>query len=222
MSLEEIRARVEAAVVRSGRDAGEVTVIAVGKTHPPEVLMSAYEAGLRDLGENRAAELAEKAAALPTDIRWHFVGHLQRNKVRLVRPVVAMLHSMDRLELGSAWLKGPGPAPPALLEINLGEEPQKSGVVPSRAAELAEQLLALGVDLRGLMAIPPQVEDPESARPYFAQLARLRDDLARSFPSIRELSMGMTDDFEVAIEEGATMVRVGRAIFGPRIEQGDT
>ena len=207
-----------AAAKRTGRTADQVTLIAVGKTHSVDTLRLAYDAGHRDFGENRAAELAAKASALPTDIRWHFVGSLQRNKVRLVRPVVHLLHSMDRSNLGAAWLKGPGTAPPALLEVNVADEPQKAGVTVDEAGEMTEQLLALGVDLRGVMAIPPQVDDPEESRPHFRRLARLRDELAGSYPSMRELSIGMTDDFEVAIEEGATMIRVGRAIFGARIK----
>lgn len=178
--------------------------------------MQAYEDGQRDFGENRAAELATKAVAMPADVRWHFIGHLQRNKVRLVRPVAHLLHTIDRLSLATAWLKGPGSAPPALLEVNLADEPQKGGVSVTDAPAMAEQILALGVNLTGVMAIPPQVDDPEQSRPFFRRLALLRDELALSHPAMRELSMGMTDDFEVAIEEGATMIRVGRAIFGPR------
>ena len=218
MNLESVHDRIAAAARRSNRDPDQITLIAVGKTHSVDVLMEAYQAGHRNFGENRAAELAAKAAALPSDIRWHFIGPLQRNKVRLVRPVANLLHSMDRLNLGAAWLKGPDVAPPALLEVNLADEPQKAGVTIAGAPALTEQLLALGVDLRGLMAIPPLVEDPEQSRPAFRRLARLRDELASSYPLIQELSMGMTEDFEVAIEEGATMIRVGRAIFGPRIE----
>ena len=216
MSLESVRDRVAAAARRCDRTIDEITLIAVGKTHPIEMLMEAYDAGLRDFGENRAAELATKAAAMPTDIRWHFVGPLQRNKVRLVRPVAHLFHAMDRMKLAAAWLKGPGTPPPALLEVNLANEPQKAGVTVEEAAEMTDQMLTLGVDLRGVMAIPPQVDDPEESRSHFRRLAMLRDELAASFPTIRELSMGMTDDFEVAVEEGATMIRVGRAIFGPR------
>jgi len=218
MSLESVRERMAAAARRSGRRVDQVTLIAVGKTHPVDVLMKAYDAGHRDFGENRASELAAKAAAMPADVRWHFIGPLQRNNVRLVRPVVRLLHSMDRLSLGEAWLKGPLIAPPALLEVNLADEPQKSGVAVDEAPGMMDQLLALGVDLRGVMAIPRQAEDPETNRPSFRRLARLRDELAGRYPVMRELSMGMTDDFEVAIEEGATMIRVGRAIFGPRVE----
>ena len=218
VSLESVHDRMAAAARRSGRSAHHVTLIAVGKTHPVDVLLKAYENGHREFGENRAAELATKAAAMPPDVRWHFIGPLQRNKVRLVRPVVGLLHSMDRLNLGAAWLKGPGRAPPALLEVNLADEPQKAGVTVDAAPAMTGRLLDLGVDLRGVMAIPPLVDEPEHARPFFRQLARLRDELAERYPVVRELSMGMTDDFEVAIEEGATMIRVGRAIFGPRIE----
>ena len=129
---------------------------------------------------------------------------------------MALLHSMDRLALGEAWLKGPGMPPPVLLEINIGEEPQKAGVAPHLAEEMTGQLIERGVDVRGLMTIPPQVDTPEDARTYFRRMAELREALQRSYPQIRDLSMGMTEDFEIAIEEGATLVRVGRAIFGPR------
>ena len=218
MSLESVRERITAAARRSGRSVDEITLVAVGKTHPIEVLMKAYDDGQRVFGENRAAELAAKAAAMPADVRWHFIGPLQSNKVRLVRPVAHLLHSMDRMSLATAWLKGPGAPPPALLEVNLGDEHQKAGVTVAEAPAMADRFLALGVDLQGVMAIPPQVDDPEASRPFFRRLALLRDELASSFPAMRELSMGMTDDFEVAIEEGATIIRVGRAIFGPRIQ----
>jgi pyridoxal phosphate enzyme (YggS family) len=219
MSLQSVLERINAAVGRAGREPEEVTLVAVGKTHSAETLKRAYELGHRDFGENRAGELAAKAAELPPDIRWHFVGSLQRNKVRLVRPVVHLLHSMDRLRLGAAWMKGPGLPPPALLEVNLAGEPQKGGVAPEQAPQLADELITVGVDLRGVMAIPPMAEDPEDSRPYFRRLSRLRDELAIVHPQIQELSMGMTDDFDVAIEEGATIIRVGRAIFGPRIQR---
>jgi pyridoxal phosphate enzyme (YggS family) len=219
MTLEAVSRAMAGAAQRSGREAKGITLIAVGKTHPVESLMQLYQAGHRDFGENRAGELATKAAAMPPDVRWHFIGPLQRNKVRLVRPVVQLLHSMDRLKLGEAWLKGPGTAPPVLLEVNLANEPQKSGVLVADAPAMADRLVGLGVDLRGVMAIPPLVESPGQTRAYFRRLARLRDELAAAHPAVQELSMGMTDDFELAIEEGATMIRVGRAIFGPRVEQ---
>ncbi len=216
LKLAETMERVALAAVRSGRRPEEVVVVAVGKTFSPEILMTVYDAGHRDFGENRAQELSTKASVLPADVRWHFVGPLQRNKVRLVRPAVALLHSMDRVALGEAWLKGPGTPPPVLVEVNIGEEPQKSGVSPDRASEVIGRLVELGVDVRGLMTIPPRVETPGAARPYFRRMAALREALRFEFPQIDELSMGMSDDFEVAIEEGATLVRVGQAIFGPR------
>lgn len=216
VKLDEVLARAGEAATRSGRRPEDVVVVAVGKTFTAEVLLQIYEAGHRDFGENRAQELSTKVDLLPDDIRWHFVGPLQRNKVRLVRPAVALLHSMDRLALGEAWLKGPGMPPPVLLEINIGEEPQKAGVAPHLAEEMTGQLIERGVDVRGLMTIPPQVDTPEDARTYFRRMAELREALQRSYPQIRDLSMGMTEDFEIAIEEGATLVRVGRAIFGPR------
>jgi hypothetical protein len=219
MSLDTVRRQIADAAERSGRDVESITLIAVGKTHPVETLMAAYEAGQRDFGENRATELAAKAAAMPHDVRWHFIGPLQRNKVRLVRPVVRLLHSMDRPALAEAWLKGPGGAPPALLEVNLADETQKSGVSVEDAPAMTDRLVALGVDLRGVMAIPPLVDSPEETRRFFRGLAELRDLLVVRHPAMQQLSMGMTDDFEMAIEEGATMIRVGRAIFGPRVEQ---
>ena len=157
VKLDEVLARAGEAATRSGRRPEDVVVVAVGKTFTAEVLLEIYEAGHRDFGENRAQELSTKVDLLPDDIRWHFVGPLQRNKVRLVRPAVALLHSMDRLALGEAWLKGPGMPPPVLLEINIGEEPQKAGVAPHLAEEMTGQLIKRGVDVRGLMTIPPQV-----------------------------------------------------------------
>ena len=216
LNLDNTLARVAAAAIRSGRAPADVVLVAVGKTFPIETLMAAYEAGHRDFGENRAQELSLKAAGMPTDVRWHFIGPLQRNKVRLVRPAVSLLHSMDRIALGEAWLKGPGTSPPVLIEVNIGAEPQKAGILPDQISEFAGQLLERGVDVGGLMTIPPRVERPDDARPYFKRMAELSAALQARYPSARQLSMGMTDDFEVAIEEGATIVRVGRAIFGSR------
>lgn len=205
--------RVERAAAEAGRDPGDVTLVAVSKGRSVEQILELYRAGQRDFGENRAQELAAKAADCPSDIRWHFVGPLQTNKVRMVRPVAALLHSMDRLDLGRAWMKGPGRPPPALLQVNVGLEPQKGGVAPDEVEEAAAGLEAVGVRLRGVMAIPPVADDPEDVRPYFDQLRGIRDRLAAGHPDIAELSMGMSDDFEVAISAGATLIRVGRAIF---------
>jgi pyridoxal phosphate enzyme (YggS family) len=215
MSLESVKERVARACERVGRDPSEVTVVAVSKGRPPEEILRLYEDGHRDFGENRADELSAKAAELPADIRWHFVGHLQSNKARVVRPIASVLHSMDRVSLAKAWLKGAGTPPPSFLEVNVGREPQKSGVVPEEAESLAEQLVTLGVPLIGVMAIVPIVDEPEHARPYFRELVEVRDRVRRIEPAATGLSMGMTDDFEVAVEEGATVIRLGRAIFDP-------
>ncbi len=208
--------RVEAAAKRSNRGADEVIVVAVSKTFSPAEILSVYEQGHRDFGENRAQEMADKAGRLPPDIRWHFVGALQSNKAKFIRSRTHLLHSMDRRSLANAWLKGPGLPPPVLLQVNVGEEPQKSGVPPADVIETVHWMISIGLDVRGLMSIPPIPDDAEESRPHFAALRRLRDEVAVESPSVTQLSMGMTDDFEVAIEEGASIIRVGRAIFGPR------
>ena len=220
MSYDEVMARVVGATERAGRSIDEITLVAVSKTMSNDDILSVYDRGHRDFGENRTDELAQKAASLPTDIRWHFVGALQSNKVRAVRGVVTLLHSMDRRSLAKAWLKGHGLAPPVLAQVNVGEESQKSGVSPDEVGETLTWMEALGLDVRGLMAIPPIPDRPDDSRVHFATLRRLRDGLVESHPRVIELSMGMTDDFEVAIEEGASIIRVGRAIFGPRNTTG--
>lgn len=213
MSLESVRDRVEAACRRAGRDPDEVKLLVVSKGRPVEAIIRLYELGHRDFGENRADELVEKAAQLPEDIRWHFVGHLQSRKARSVRPLASYLHSLDRDSLAKAWLKGAGPPPPSYLQVNIGREPQKYGVEPEEAVEAAVRFDSLGLPIVGLMAILPIVPEPEAARPYFRALAELRSEVVARVPSAVGLSMGMTDDFEVAVEEGATVIRVGRAIF---------
>lgn len=216
MSLESVRKRINAAAARAGRPSDEITLVIVSKGQSVETIKTLHDQGERDFGENRAQELASKVDLLPTDIRWHFVGPLQSNKVRIVRPIVALLHSLDRSELGPAWIKGPGLAPPALLQVNIGGEPQKHGVNPDDAIRIFGDLIELGVDLQGLMAIPPAVEQAEAARTHFAAMRRLATLVASNYPGRDSLSMGMTDDFEVAVEEGATFVRVGRAIFSDK------
>ncbi|MFQ5966150.1 MAG: YggS family pyridoxal phosphate-dependent enzyme [Acidimicrobiia bacterium] len=215
MSLDEVRIRVAEAAERFGRDPEEITIVAVTKSQPIDAIQAAYDLGLRDFGENRAQDLVAKADVLPSDIRWHFVGRLQTNKARIVRPRVVLLHSMDRAKLAEAWLKGPGLPPDSLLQVNIGREPQKGGVDPEDADELVHRLTELGIALKGLMAIPP-VGPPSESRGYFRELAELRDQLVSRHPGLDGLSAGMTDDYEIAVEEGSTMVRIGRAIFGPR------
>ncbi|HLF60350.1 MAG TPA: YggS family pyridoxal phosphate-dependent enzyme [Acidimicrobiia bacterium] len=217
MSYQEVVDRIAAAARGCGRDPSEITLVAISKAKPVSAIEEVYEAGHRDFGENRAQELAEKAAALPDDIRWHFVGALQTNKTRLVRPVTYLLHSMDRASLALSWVKGMGLPPPVLIQVNIGSEPQKAGVEVDGVESLLETLLDLGVEVRGLMAIPPLDNDPDEMRAHFRNLRDMRDQLMELHGQVRELSMGMTDDFEIAIQEGASLIRVGRAIFGPRI-----
>jgi hypothetical protein len=216
VSYREVLSRVASAASASGRSPEEITLVAVSKAKSPEEVMGIYEQGHRDFGENRARELAGKAEQLPDDIRWHFVGALQSNKTDLVRGRTHLLHSMDRRSLAAAWLKGPGLPPPVLLQVNVGGEAQKSGVEPALAGDTLEMLLGMGLEVRGLMTLPPAPDRAEDSRQYFRATKELRDRLRVVHPGVEGLSMGMTDDFEVAIEEGASIIRVGRAIFGPR------
>jgi pyridoxal phosphate enzyme (YggS family) len=216
--LAAVRARISAAAHRAGRDAQGVRLVAVSKGRTAAEVAALVAAGQLDFGENRAQELVAKAPAAPPEVRWHFVGRLQRNKVNKVRPRVTLLHSLDREGLAPAWGADPE-APPALLQVNVAGESQKQGVAPDDAERVLASAVAAGVDVRGLMTIAPLVEDPESVRWVFDAQRDLRDRIAVNWPSVVELSMGMTDDFEVAIEEGASIVRVGRAIFG-HSEQG--
>lgn len=212
--------RIAGAAGRAGRDPDEVTLVAVSKTWPADVLKEAAGAGVEVFGENRAQELREKHAVLGDRVRWHFVGPLQSNKVRHVVGVAELVHSVDRYGLAEAIgrrARSLGVVQDVLIEVNVGGEVTKHGVEPAGAARLAEEVAALeGVAVRGLMAIPPRVADPEAVRPYFRDLVGLREVVTRSVPEATELSMGMSADFEQAIEEGATIVRVGEAIFGPR------
>ena len=213
-NLADVRDRVAAASGLAGRT-DEVTIVGVSKKQSRDRLVAAYEGGLRDFGENRAQELAEHRAWLPDDVRWHMIGPLQRNKVRMVRPIVHQLHSMDRRSLADAWIKGPGLPPPVFVQVNVGEEPQKSGVAPGDLSEFIDDLGGLGIRAIGLMAIPPRGA-PEDARAWFQVMARLRDQTVGEHPIVTGLSMGMSDDFELAIELGSTCIRVGRTIFGAR------
>lgn len=234
-NLRSVQERIAAAAARAGRDAGEITLVAVTKMESPDAIMTAYELGQKHFGENRLEEAQEKVGELPDDVVWHMIGHIQSRKARDVVPLFHWVHSVDRLKIArrldryAADLAGPLPV---LLECNVSGEESKYGFAADRWAEDGPQgqaqrqaLFAAVSDmvelpnlrLEGLMTMAPIVEDPELARPVFRQLRVLRDDLAAAFPGAgwSHLSMGMTDDFEVAIEEGATMVRVGRAIFEP-------
>ncbi len=221
--LEAVRERIAAACERAGRDPAEVTIVGVTKTHPVEAVEEALATGQVDLGENRAQELvpkAEQAAEMGLKPRWHFIGGLQRNKVRQVLPHIAVLHSLDSVRLANEIEKraeqGRSPDPdvplPCYLEVNIGGEASKQGVEPAGVGELLSGVADLRhVEVVGLMTVAPQVDDPERVRPVFRELR----ELARAH-GLAELSMGMTEDYEVAIEEGATVVRLGRVIFGPR------
>jgi pyridoxal phosphate enzyme (YggS family) len=223
-SIARVEERIAAACRRSGRRRGDVRLVAVTKTHPPEAIRAAFAAGLRDFGENRVQEAASKRPALADlDATWHLVGHLQSNKARVARELFQWVHSMDSLRLAERLAQAAAPGGvrlPVLIEVNLGEETTKEGVRAGEVAALAGQIAPMEtLELRGLMVIPPFFENPADVRPYFRQLRDLAGDIeALNIPSVsmRELSMGMSHDFEVAIEEGATIIRVGTAIFGER------
>jgi hypothetical protein len=208
--VDEVRARIGDAARRAGRDPASVTLIAATKTVDAERVQAVVDAGVPDLGENRAQELLTKTAvdaAPPLEVRWHFLGRLQRNKVKALAPWVSWWHSVDRPELGTEIARR-SPGARVLIEVNLAEEPQKGGCPPGALAGLVERLRSDGLEVAGLMTVPPREGDP---RGFFAALRERAEAL-----ELRELSMGMTDDYEVAVEEGATMVRVGRALFGHR------
>ncbi|MCU0305616.1 MAG: YggS family pyridoxal phosphate-dependent enzyme [Thermoanaerobaculales bacterium] len=220
--LAAVRRGIARAAIAAERDPQRVTLIVVSKTHPAEVVDRAVAAGASDLGENRVQEAAAKKPAV-RGARWHLIGPLQRNKVRPALETFDVIHTVDRPELagrlalllGEGW---PGRVLEVLLEVNLGDEPQKAGVVPAEARSLLDVVRGHPqLAVRGLMAIPPLADDPEASRPYFRALRVLRDRLqdATGHP-LPELSMGMSHDFEIAVAEGATMVRVGTAIFGAR------
>ena len=222
-NVEQVRARVADACARVGRDPSEVLIVAVSKTFPPEAIREAVAAGIAHIGENRVQEAYQKFQALGRIATWHMVGHLQTNKVKRALEFFDWIHSVDSLHLAEEINKRAERLGrefvDVLVEVNTSGEASKYGVSPSEAAGLVEKIDALPkVRVQGLMTIAPIVEDPEEARPYFVQLRELRDELLRkgAAESLPHLSMGMTDDFEVAVEEGATMVRIGRAIFGER------
>lgn len=217
-SLERVRRSIDRAAAAAGRDPSDVTLIAVSRAFPPGAIERALRAGQRDFGENRVQELTAKFEALGDRPVWHFVGKLQRNKVRQVLATGAVIHSVDRLELAREIDdRATGPVS-VLLEVNVTGEPQKGGVEPEQLRPLVEAALQMpNLKVIGLMTMARKAGDPELARPYFAELARLRDELVQGYsPMIRHLSMGMSQDYRVGVEEGATMVRVGEAIFGPR------
>lgn len=222
-NIERVHECIAVACARAGRQEGDVRLIAVSKTFPAESIRAAYEAGLRDFGENRVQEAEAKQPALQDlDITWHLIGHLQSNKAARACELFEWVHSVDASHLAQKLDRAAAAAGkrlPILLEINVGGEESKSGVADSVALDLAVAIKELpNLDLRGLMAIPPLFDDPEQARPYFRHLRDLAEKLrGAGAADMTELSMGMSHDFEIAIEEGATMIRVGTAIFGERM-----
>lgn len=213
--LAAVHQKIEDAVRRSGRS-DVPKLVAVSKTHPVAVIARAYDAGQRVFGENRLQELEAKVPALPDDIEWHLVGALQSRKARAASRVAAVLHGIDRQKLIDRL--DPAGAD-VLVQVNIAAEQQKAGASVDVVAPLVAALIGASVNVVGLMEIPPQPEVGEDSRRWFSELRDLRDLLVRDWPTVRELSMGMTDDYDVAIEEGATIIRVGRAIFGARSPQ---
>lgn len=222
-NIAEVNAKIAAACRRAGRDRSEVTLIAVSKTKPESMIEEAYEVGQRDFGENKVQEICRKKDLLPEDIRWHMIGHLQRNKVHQVVGKACLIHSVDSLRLAEAINREAekrGVEVPVLVEVNVAQEESKFGVSAEETITLVEQISRLKyIQIRGLMTIAPYVENPEENRSVFRKLKQLSVDIAvKNINNVNMsvLSMGMTNDYEVAIEEGATMVRVGTGIFGER------
>jgi pyridoxal phosphate enzyme (YggS family) len=213
--------RIARAMRLAGRAATPVRLVLASKTQPPAALRAAYAAGAREFGENYVQEAVAKRAALAnlSDIRWHMIGHLQTNKAKDALETFDIIETLDSERLANALARiRPSPPVPVLIEVNLGGESSKTGVAPERVEPLIDAVRA-SVEVLGLMTIPPPAANPAAMRPYFARLRELRDRLAAATGlALSELSMGMTEDFEVAIEEGATIVRIGRAVFGERTQ----
>jgi len=219
--LAAFRERIAAAARAAGRAPESVTLVGVGKTQPVDVIVAARAAGLTDLAENYVQEALAKIAAVPrAGTVWHFIGELQTNKSRAVAEHFDWIHTVDRLKLAerlSAQRPFHGPPLKVLLQVNIGGEASKGGVAPGELAPLAHAVAKLPrLELRGLMCVPPPSDDAAEQRAFFAQLRQLRDDLNRDGLSLDALSMGMSNDFEAAILEGATHIRIGTALFGPR------
>ena len=219
--LAAVQEQVAAAAARAGRSASDVTLVAVSKTHPPESVSEVLGAGQGVFGESRVQEARAKIPLVPARARWHFIGHLQRNKIRHALPLFELFHGVDSIEIArdiERIAAEDGALPRVLLEVNVAGEGSKFGFSPEKIRAQIEELLALKrLTIEGLMCIPPPQPRAEMARRFFIALRELRDQLEREFRiSLPQLSMGMSGDFDVAIEEGATLVRVGTAIFGER------
>lgn len=222
-NIAQIREQITACCVRRQRDPASVRLVAVSKVKPAAMVEEAFLAGQTIFGESYVQEFGEKAAQVKQPVEWHFIGHLQSNKVKYLRGMVSLIHSVDRLslaqEIDRQWGKD-GKTANVLIQVNLGEEESKSGTTSQELVSLVGQVAQLEhVRIRGLMALPPWLEDPEEVRPYFRELRSLAQEIqSLKLPGVemQELSMGMSHDFAVAIEEGATLVRIGTAIFGER------
>lgn len=220
-NLDRVREQISIAAAKSGRSADEVELVAITKMHPAEKVREAIEAGQTLFGESRVQEARAKVPELPSNLRWHFVGHLQKNKVRAALPLFEMIHSVDCLALAQdidRIAEEQGLYPRVLLEVNVAGEGSKFGFSGDQLREQMETLLTLSrLSIEGLMCIPPIADASEPSRKFFVQLRGIRDSLEKEFSlKLPQLSMGMTNDFAVAVEEGATLVRVGTAIFGER------
>ena len=220
-NLINIHSRMQDAAHRVGRQVLDVRLVAVSKTYPPAVIQEAWNAGQHVFGENRVQDALPKIAELPAKAEWHFIGHLQSNKIRKALPAFTLIHGVDNLELAQQINRIAGEmglTANILLEINVSGEATKFGFSPADLRQNLEGLLCLpNIRINGLMTMAPYSEDPETARPVFSKLRILRDELAaKTGQALRELSMGMSGDFEVGIEEGATIVRIGSSIFGHR------
>ncbi len=222
-NLAQVEENIQRACERAGRDRKEVTLIAVSKTKPVEMLREIYDAGIRVFGENKVQELVDKYEVLPEDIKWQMIGHLQRNKVKYIIDRVDLIHSVDSIRLAETIDKEAekkGITAKILIEVNVAKEDTKFGLMPEEVDDFIEQLANYKhIQVQGLMTIAPFVSDPEENRPIFARLRELSVDIGKKNVdniNMSVLSMGMTNDYQVAIEEGATMVRVGTGIFGAR------
>ncbi|MDO4297245.1 MAG: YggS family pyridoxal phosphate-dependent enzyme [Lachnospiraceae bacterium] len=222
-NLETVLRKIAAACERAGRSQSEVTLIAVSKTKPLEMLREAYDVGAREFGENKPQELRDKFPGMPSDVHWHMIGHLQRNKIKYIIDKVCMIHSVDSVRLAEAIDEEAGKhgiTVPVLVEVNMAGEESKFGITPEETEAFIREISILPhIHVEGLMTIAPYTENPEENRPYFRNLKKLCVDIQQKNidnVDMCNLSMGMTGDYEVAIEEGATMVRVGTGIFGER------
>lgn len=222
-NIQKVSSQIVAAAASAGREPSSVRLVAVSKTKPAAMVDEAYNAGQRLFGENYVQELSAKAPEVTSPVEWHFIGHLQSNKVRQIAGLVTMIHSVDRLslaeEIDRQWGRL-GRSCDVLVQVNVSGEATKSGTTTREAVELVRRIALLpSIRIRGLMTMPPLFDDPEGARPYFRQLRLLAEEIARlAIPGVamEELSMGMSGDYAAAIAEGATLVRVGSAIFGGR------